>query len=239
MLTQYIADVQDLLNDSEGSFFRVPRLIANINKARRRIAAASGCLRVMPPGTMTVPNQEVYPLAAWNSLVQGEMPGTHSILYCRSIAIGIGGAWQNGQIVGGSWKPVWRRIPWTDFQARFRVYGRTFVGTISDPGWWAQIGEGPAGKIYLAPIPSLFAPMELDLTCIPAALTDDDSPEPIPYPWLDAVAYWAAVLCLMQMQRAQDAQAMAALFNSDLPFCASVVCPQFVNSPYAATMRAS
>jgi hypothetical protein len=239
MLEQYLADTQDLLNDAEGQFFRVPRLTNYINKSRRRIAAASGCLRVLPPGTYTVPNQEVYELKAWNSLVQTQMPGVHSILFVRSIAIGIGGKWDGGEIVGGSWKPVWRQIPWSDFQARFRIYGRTFIGTISDPGWWTQFGQGPTGKIYLAPIPSQWQPIELDLTCIPAPLTNDDTPEPIPYPWTDAVPYWAAVLALMQQQRAQDAQAMAQLFNSDLPFCASVVCPQFLMSPYAATLRAA
>ena len=68
MLNQYIADTQDLLNDSAGQFFKLPRLIAYINKSRRRIAAASGCLRVIPPGTMTVPNQEIYPISSWTAL---------------------------------------------------------------------------------------------------------------------------------------------------------------------------
>ena len=237
MLQQYIADTQDLLNDSYGALFKLPRLISYINKSRRRIAAASSCLRIIPPGVMTEPNQEVYPLSMWTSLVQDSMPGVQSILFCRSISIGIGGKWQDGEIVGGSWKPMWRRIAWTDFQARFRIYGRTFYGTISDPGWWAQLGAAGSAKIYLAPIPAMRQPMELDLSCVPAALQTDDDPEPIPYPWTDAVPYWAAVLCLLQQQRAQDAKAMADLFNSDLPFCASVVCPMFLSSPYAATLR--
>lgn len=237
MLNTYIADTQDLLNDPNGQFFKLPRLISYINKARRRIAAASGCLRVVPAGTLTVPNQEIYPLAAFTALAQGALPGVESILFCRSISIGIGGHWQNGEIVGGSWKPMWRRIPWSDFQARFRIYGRTFYGTISDPGWWAQLGEGAAAQIYLAPIPGMSNPMELDLTCIPAPLATDQDPEPIPYPWQDAVAYWAAVLCLLQQQRKDDATAMATLFNNDLPFCASVVCPMFLSSAYATTMR--
>lgn len=237
MLNQYISDTQDLLNDPGATFFKIPRLVSYINKSRRRIAAASGCLRVVPPGTWTVPNQEIYPLGAWTALAQGEMPGVQSILFVRSIAIGIGGQWQNGEIVGGSWKPVWRRIPWTDFQARFRVYGRTFYGTISDPGWWAQLGAGESAKIYLAPIPAQVNPMELDLTCVPAPLATDQDPEPIPYPWTDAVSYWAGMLALIQQQRAQDAQALAQLFNTDLPFCASVVCPTFLSSPYATTMR--
>lgn len=237
MLNTYISDTQDLLNDSSGQFFRIPRVISYINKARRRIAAASGCLRIVPPGTMTVPGQEIYPVAAFTSLAQKYLPGVQSILFVRSISIGIGGTWQNGEIVGGSWKPMWKRIPWSDFEARLRIYGRTFYGTISDPGWWAQMGQGDSAQIYLAPIPSMSAPMELDLQCIPAPLNTDDDPEPIPYPWQDAVMYWAGMLMLLQQQRAQDAQALLQLFNTDLPFCASVVCPTFLSSPYAATMR--
>lgn len=239
MLNQYISDTQDLLNDSNGQFFQLPRLIRNINKSRRRICAASGCLRIVPPGVVTIANQEVYPLTMWDALVQQELPGAQAALFCRSISIGIGGRWENGLIVGGSWKPMWRRIPWTDFQARFRIYGSTFIGTISDPGWWAQLGEGPAGKIYLAPIPTQYQPMELDLTCLPFPLATDNDPEPLTYPWTDSVPYWAAVLCLLQQQRAQDANAMAQLFSSDLPFAAAVVCPQFISTAYGATMRSA
>lgn len=239
MLTQYIQDTQDLLNDSGGQFFRLPRLISYINKSRRRIAAASGCLRLIPPGVLTVPQQEVYPVNAWNALIQDAMPGTQSILFVNTISIGIGGRWQNGEIVGGSWKPTWRRIPFSDFEGRFRVYGRTFYGTISDPGWWAQLGVGSLSKIYLAPIPAMSLPMEVDITCVPADLQNDSDIEPIPYPWQDAVSYWAAFLCLMQQQRKEDAQAMAQLFTADLPFCASVVCPRMIQSVYGATLRAA
>lgn len=238
MLNQYITDTQDLLNDPSGTFFKIPRLISYINRSRRRIAAASGCLRVVPPGVLTVPNQEIYPVSAWTSLAQGAIPGVQSILFIRSISIGIGGYWDaSGQIAGGSWKPMWRRIPWSDFQARFRVYGRTFYGTISDPGWWAQLGEGNSAQIYLAPIPAQRNPMELDLTCVPASLRNDDDPEPIPYPWTDAVSYFAGMMCMLQQQRKEDAAGLLQLFNTDLPFCASVVCPMFLSSAYAATLR--
>lgn len=244
MLAQYIDEVQGHLNDSGGQFFTVPRLTGYINRARRRIAAVSGCIRVIPPGTQTVPSQEVYPFAAWNSLVQQICPQAQSVLSCRSLAIGIGGQWtQNsiGQwaITQGTWKPVWKRIVWTDFQARFRIYGGTFYGTISQPGWYAQYGSGPLGALYLAPIPSIAAPMEVDLTIVPKPLKEDDDAEPIPYPWVDAVSYWATVLALWQQQRKEDAQAMAELFNTDLPMCASVVCPQMVMNAYGATMRSA
>jgi hypothetical protein len=244
MLATYITETRDFLNDAGGQFFNPPTLIKYINRSRRRIAAVSGCLRVMPPGVMTIPNQEKYPFTAWTSLAQGVIPQAQSILACRSLAVGIGGKWKVneegvGQIVGGSWKPMWRRIVFTDFQARFRIYGGTFMGTFSEPGWYSQYGEGAAAVLYLAPIPTQSLPMEVDLTVIPLPLQDDDDNEPIPYPWTDAVAYWAAVMCLLQQQRREDAQAMAELFNSDLPMCASVVCPQMIQTAYGATLRSA
>jgi len=229
MLSHYITEVQDLLNDTQGQMITLPAMTRYINRSRRRIAFASGCIRVLPPGTQTATNQEVYPFAAWTALVQGAVQGVQSILACRSLAVAIG--------VGG-WKPVWRRIPWTDFQARFRIYNKTFYGVISEPGWWSQYGMGPNAKLYLAPIPSQPMPMEVDLSCIPSPLLTDDDPEPIPMPWQDAVSYWAAVTALLGLQRKEDAQVMANLFNTDLPMCASVVCPQMIVNPYGATLRA-
>lgn len=230
MLAQHITDVRDLLNDQQGQFFAEPTLARYVNRARRRIAYTSGCIRVMPPGTKTHRLQEQYPFKDWISLVQNEHRGIQSILACRSLAVAIG--------VGG-WKPMWRRIPWSDFQARFRIYNGTFYGTVSEPGWYSQYGEGPVGRLFLAPIPSQSNPLEVDLTCIPQPLLTDQDQEIIPQPWCDAVPYWAATLCLLQQQRAQDAQAIAQLFNSDLPMCASVVCPTMLVTPYGATLRSA
>jgi hypothetical protein len=244
MLTAYVSEVQSHLNDTQGQFFAIPQLTSFINRARRRIAAVSGCVRLIPPGLQTKPSREVYPFSEWNALVQQICPQAQSILACRSLAIGIGGQWQEDadgiwSISAGTWKPVWRRTVWTDFQARFRIYGGTFYGTISSPGWYAQYGLGPMGALYLAPIPSIASPMEVDLTIIPKPLLTDDDIEVIPYPWVDAVSYWAAVLALTQQQRKDDAQAMAEMFNNDLPMCAAVVCPQMIQNVYGASMRSA
>lgn len=230
MLAGYIDEVQDLLNDTQGQFFSIPRLNKHINRARRRVAAVSGCIRVMPPGTVTKAGKEIYPFSDWTALVQDTVPGVQSILFCRTLSVAIG---------TGGWKPTWRRLPFSDFQARFRIYNGTFYGILSEPGWWTQYGAGPAGQLYLAPIPSTQMPMDVDLTCVPAPLLTDNDPEPIVYPWTDAVSYWAATLALLAQQRAQDAQAMANLFNSDLPMCAAVVCPQMLMQPYGAAIRSA
>jgi hypothetical protein len=249
MLANYINEVQNLLNDNQGQFFVNVTLANYINRARRRIAAVSGCLRVIPPGVQTIPNQEIYTFRSWDALVQMIMPQAQSVLACRSMAVGIGGRWQtttddqgnilSASIVGGSWKPLWRRVVWTDFQARFRIYGGTFMGTISEPGWFAQYGEGPTGAIYLAPVPTQSLPMEVDLTVIPSPLLTDNDVDPIPYPWRDAVSYWAAMLALLQQQRREDAAAMQALFAAELPLCAAVVCPQMIQTAYGATLRSA
>lgn len=244
MLERYISETQDLLNDAGGQFFTGPTLIRNINRSRRRVAAASGCLRVIPHGTYTVPNQEIYEFKMFTPLVQQDMPGVESILFCNTLSIGIGGSWKQDEngiwaIRGGSWKPMWSRIVFTDFQARFRVYGGTFYGIQSEPGWWCRLGFGEVGKIYLAPIPSTQLPMELDVTCVPFPLQNDSDPEPIPYPWKDAVPYWAAVMCLLQQQRKEDAAALAVTFNTEMPFAAAVVCPQLTQTPYGATLRSA
>ena len=150
----------------------------------------------------------------------------------RSLAIAIGEG-------GGAWKPVWNRLVWTDFQARFRIWNKSWVGTISYPGFWAQYGFGTAGSIFLAPIPSQRQPMELDCACLPFPLQTDSDPEAIQYPWRDAVAYFAAFLCLVQQQRLQDANALLQLFQAELPFAASVVSPQMIQAPYGAVMRST
>lgn len=232
MLAEYLAEVQDILNDSSGQFFKPATMTKYINRARRRIAAISACLRCIPDGARTHPGQEIYPFADWISLVQNQMPGTDQILACRSVTVSIG--WGPG-----AWSPMWRQIPFWDFQARFRVYNRTFLGTISEPGWWAQFGSGTRGQLYLAPIPMQEAPLLVDLTLLPAALQDDNDPEPLPFPWTDAVVYWAGVFALMQQQRKDDAKALGDLFAQMMPECAAVVMPVMLQSPYAGGIMRS
>ena len=230
MLSEYISETQNHLNDALGQFFAVPTLTTYINRSRRRIAAASGCCRVLIKAK-TLPDQEEYRFYDWRPIAQAE-PGIREILAVRSLAIAIGPG-------SGAWKPAWNRLVWSDFQARFRIWNRALVGTISYPGFYAQYGFGEAGSLFLAPIPSQIQPMEMDASCMPFPLENDDDPEAIPYPWTDAVSFYAAWLCLVQQQRREDAMAMLQVFAAELPFAASVVAPQMVQSPYGAVVRST
>jgi len=232
MLDEYVAEVQDLLNDPGEQLYPVPTLKKYINRSRRRISSISGCIKHFPEGARTQPGQEKYPFSDWQSLVQEQVPGTDQILFCESISVSIG-------FGPGAWNPMWRFIPYWDFQARFRVYNRTFLGTISEPGWWTMLGSGPKTVIYLAPIPMQEAPIQAALTLLPTSLLDDNDPEPIPFPWTDVVVFWAGTMALLQQQRKEDAQALTTLFNQLMPECASVVMPYMFISPYAGGIKRS
>ncbi|HEX8826810.1 MAG TPA: hypothetical protein VF778_01725 [Xanthobacteraceae bacterium] len=230
MLAQYVADTQNLLNDAGGQFFPQPTLHNYINRARRRVAAASGCVRVMIRAK-THANQEEYKFSEWTALAQ-QTPGVREVLAVRTLAIAIG----PGE---GAWKPVWNRLPFSDFQTRFRIWNHAWIGTISYPGFYAQYGFGISGSVFLAPIPSQIQPMELDTSCMPFPLSKDNDAECIPYPWVDAVAYYAAVLCMLQQQRKEDAAALLQIFQAEMPFAASVVAPNMITAPYGSAMRSS
>jgi len=229
VLATYLAETRNHLNDANGQFFSGPVLTTYVNRARRRIANASGCCRVLIHAK-TQPNQESYNFNDWSALAQ-EHPGIREILAVRSLAIALSGG-------AGAWKPMWNRLVWSDFNARFRIWNHAWVGQVSFPGFYAQYGFGTNGSIFLAPIPSAVQPMEMDCSCTVWPLENDDDPEPIPDPWVDAVSFYSAWLCLVQQQRREDAVAMLQLFQTELPFCASVVAPQMINSPYGSAMRA-
>jgi hypothetical protein len=229
VLQTYIADTQNILNDAGGQFFRPETLTSYINRARRRIAMVSGCVRIMPKGTQTVANQEKYDFRDWMALVQ-QTPGVREIFAVRSVAIALGPG-------SGAWKPMWNYVIWSDFQARFRIWNRAWIGAISYPGYWSQYSFGTLGSLYLAPIPSQIMPMEVDCSCLPLPLQKDSDPEVIPMPWQDAVPYFSGFLCMLQQQRLQDANAIVQLFQNELPSCAAIVAPMKPFSPYGAVVR--
>lgn len=146
--------------------------------------------------TATTLNQEVYTFASFNSLVQ-QTSGVQSIQGIFSIAVMQGAP--------GAFKPTLFYWSWGALQA----YCRSNSSLVSNyPDRWSQYGQGVSGSFYLYPIPSGNYPMDLDCYCLPVTLTSDSTPEAIPYPWTDAVPYYAAYLALLSAQRKEDANQM-------------------------------
>ena len=145
---------------------------------------------------VTVTNQEVYPF----SLVDFTgVPG-----YSQVLAVG------NVSILWGSQRFTLARRSWSSYQAMVRNYVSTFQDV---PGIAAQYGQGVSGSLYLYPVPNSGYTMEWDCTCLPAALASDGDVEIIPYPWTDAVPYFAAYLAFNSTGRNADADRMWQLYD--------------------------
>lgn len=141
----------------------------------------------------TVTGQEVYDFTDFTAFVQ-QTSGVDSIQEVLSVAVS-----------QGTVKPVLNYAPWVSFQAYYRVNQNTIQNY---PAVWSQYAKGVNGSIYLFPIPSGNYPMDWDCVCLPLALASDSDPEAIPYPWTEAVPYYAAYLCYQYAQRYEDAGKM-------------------------------
>ena len=144
----------------------------------------------------TVPTQEMVQFSALDVLA-ATTSGVQSVIGVNSIAC----QWGSGSV----YKPMLRWRPWAWFQANCRVYS---VSAMNFPSYWSQFGQGINGSFYLFPIPAQVLSLDIDAICLPVPLADDTTPDAIPYPWSDAVPYFAAYQCYMNSSRASDAARM-------------------------------
>lgn len=203
-LNSYLSATQNLLHDANAQFYSTALLTGYINSARAKTAAAGQCCRFLPPTLNTVAGQETYSFAGLNAILPTQLS---SVLGVVTIAVNIGTS-----------KPTLRRYSWTDFQAYLRSYS---IGLQGYPMVWAQYGSGtpytdvntPTSAntgitVYMWPVPSAIYAMDWDCYCLPVALVNDSTPEAIPYPFSEAVPYYAASLALRGAQRKADAKDM-------------------------------
>ncbi len=79
------------------------------------------------------------------------------------------------------------------------------------PKMWTQYGQGVGGSIFVSPVPDTDYVLPLDTMCYPLPLVDDTTAEAIPYPWTDAVPFFAAYYAYLGAQsgaRQADAERM-------------------------------
>src|SRR5579872_333253 len=148
----------------------------------------------------TVPQQEFIQFSTLNTLA-ALTPGVSQVVGITSVAC----QWGSGSV----YKPILRWRPWSWFQANCRVYS---ISAINFPAYWSQYSQGVNGSFAQFPIPGSVLSLDVDSICLPVALTDDTTPDAIPYPWTDAVPFYAAYLCYRNSSRAPDA---AIMFNED------------------------
>lgn len=101
--------------------------------------------------------------------------------------------------------------PFTQYSAYVRQYASRylFVPTVG-----CQYGWGTSGCLYLWPLPSQAYQLEFDSFHLPEPLVDDQSPEAIPQPWQDAIPYFAAHLCFLELQASNRAREMLDYYDT-------------------------
>lgn len=197
MLTFYQTQVERLLQNPLASpnLYALSDLTAYINTARGQLALETGCVRALIP-LSTVNGTQQYPLINLTPAPSGFGPivNVQSAYYAPA---GTGNVYLNPRL-------------WTFFETFFLCQAPAPVGNPTD---WTQYSTGETGIIFLYPTPNSVFQIYLDAMCTPAALTTDASIDAIPYPYSDAVPYFAAYLAYLSAQRTEDANSMLEKYN--------------------------
>ena len=100
------------------------------------------------------------------------------------------------------------------------------------PAFASQYGRGAAGIFYLYPIPSQTYQAEFDCICEPTDLVLDSDVEIIPDPWTDAVPFFAAYLCFLEMQNFNSARGIKNEFDLFMRQYSSATQSGRISNPY-------
>ncbi len=186
MLIAYETAVQNLIQSPQSPTPLVPlaTIDAAINKARFQLAGETECIRKQ--GTLALSSGVAeYPFFQIAVLSPS---GAGQAIAVRLVKVG------NTRI---------DLRPWEWF---FNYYINN--GVIGTPSVAAQLGQGENGSLFFNPVPNLSLTATVDIAAFPNILVDDTTEEGIPYPWHDAVPFYAAWLVLMSLQRQSDANSM-------------------------------
>lgn len=161
---------------------------------------------------------EVYPFSQWNGIVISNFVGVKEIFAVQSMAV----SW-------GAMKPMVNNLDWSGFQAYLRSYN---IGFQNYPTFFSQYGQGVNGSLYVWPVPSVDIQTDIDCYCDVVYLVDDTSVEAIPYPFTEAVQYYATYLAYLNAQRKDDAQFIMSEYKRVLNEARVVTTPPVVPSFY-------
>ncbi len=161
-------------------------------------SGATVTLQISPVNQL-VQGQEVY---NFSDVDISMFPGTESVYMVRSVSI-----------LYSAFRYSLACYSFSVYQARIRQWAQQWQYV---PGVCGQLGQGVAGSLYMYPIPSQAYQMEWDCQFLPSPLITNLSVEAIPDPWTEAVPYFAAHLCYLELQNANFAKFYLDLFDKML-----------------------
>lgn len=192
MLFQYLQKTQLLLNDVSMAVYNKFDLTSYINTARNQVSGEAECIRTYA-SLATVANTQSYSFSS----IAGLQSGVAGVLDVRIALVSAAGS-------------IMQARPWEWFAQYYLNPAAPVTGT---PTIWSQYGQGVSGSIYLYPVPASVLTINLDSVCYPSPLASDADPEAIPYPWTDAIPYFAAYLALLNSQQPDQAASMFAQYE--------------------------
>lgn len=180
MLLNYQTQTSRLLSNPSGvpDKYLLADLTVYINLARNQLAAETSCVEVNVAFALTAGTQ-AYTLPSIPTNTQG----VAQILNVQSVSRPSG----NGFLYISPRPWEW-----------FRTYNlNTTAQASGPPTQWTQYSPGVTASLYFSPVPDQNYSMVIDAICQPINLALDTDVEAIPYPYTDAVPYFAAYLALI------------------------------------------
>jgi hypothetical protein len=166
-----------------------------------------------------IANQEVYNFSTASQYLPS---GYASVIAVQTVAV----SW-------GSEKPVLRWMDWSGFQAYLRSLN---MQSTNWPSVWTQYAQGVNGSIYVYPVPSQIMQMEWDCYCLPIPLVDDSTVEALPYPWTEAVPYYAAHQAAISASQPDRANYFEAKYRQAMTegrdWVSPAMVPDFYEGPF-------
>jgi len=166
-------------------------------------------------GMVTVQGQEVYPFSL---ITFANVAGYSQVLAVKGVSI-----------IWGNLRYTVQRKSFSMYQAQIRTWSNSYQDI---PAIGCQYGQGVSGSFYLYPVANTGYTMEWDCICLPIALVTDATVEVIPYPWTDAVPFFASYLALSGTNRLADADRMWREYDKFVKRARAFSQPMVTVSPY-------
>mgnify|MGYP001571888295 FL=1 len=169
----------------------------------------------LSPINKVVQGQEVYNFADVDISM---FPGCESIYMVRGVSI-----------LYSAFRYSLAMYSFSTYQAKLRQWAQQWQYV---PGVAAQLGQGNQGSLYFYPVPSQEYQCEFDCQMLPSDLITNLSVEAIPDPWTEAVPYFSAHLCYLQIQNFNAAKMYLDLYDKMLQRYSDYARVGRVTNPY-------
>jgi hypothetical protein len=179
-LQDYITDAQRLLHDATYRFYSQSELTDYVNKARRKVAAETGCTRQIIAG---VPLSASLASISFLDLLAGR----------RIIGL------LDVYVYYGSTRVPIAYYPYSQFSRS----GPVIYATTGTPAMWSQVGA----RAYVSPIPVQDETADFDAAVEPADLVDlTDTDYEVTSPFPECVKFYVCYLAKIKDQKRTEAE---------------------------------